>query len=135
MSSSHRLPDIQCLLIGEIIKLIQVLLISLLDIIKSGLRKDPIAYHTSALSGYHWLLELLTGHPERICCELGVHKEVFLQLIHELQTMGLSDSKNVTLEEQVAICLYTCVTGLTVRHVGERFQCLNGTISRYVRCH
>jgi hypothetical protein len=63
MSSSHRPPDIRHLPIGEIIKLIQVLLISLLDIIKSGLRKDLIPYHTSALSGYHWLLELLTGHP------------------------------------------------------------------------
>ena len=82
------------------------------------------------LSGYHWLLELLTGHPERIRCELGVHKEVFLQLVYELRTMGHSDSKSVTLEEQVAIFLYTCVTGLTTRHVGERFQRSNDTISR-----
>jgi hypothetical protein len=44
--------------------------------------------------------------------------------------MGHCDSKNVTLEEQVAIFLYTCVTGLTTRHVGERFQRSNGTVSR-----
>ena len=120
-------PDIRHRLLIEILKLIQILLISLLDIIRSGVRKDPIPSHTSVLSGYHWLLELLTGHPERI---LGVHKEVFLQLVYELRTMGHSDSKSVMLEEQVAIFLYTCVTGLTIRHVGERFQCLNNTISR-----
>jgi hypothetical protein len=106
-------PDIRRRLLIEILKLIQILLISLLNIIRSGIRKDPIPYHTSALSGHHWLLELITGHPERIHCELGVYKEVFLQLIHELRTMGHCDSKNVMLEEQVAIFLYTCVTGLT----------------------
>ena len=40
--------------------------------------------------------------------------------------------KKVTLEEQLTIFLYTCVTGLSVRHVGERFQWSNGTISKYV---
>ena len=109
-SSSHPLdlpPDIRHCLLIEILKLIQILLIFLLDIIRSGVRKDPIPSHTSVLSGYHWLLELLTGHPERIHCELGIHKEVFLQLVYELRTMGHSDSKSVALEEQVAIFLYT----------------------------
>ena len=112
--------------------MIHVLVISLVDIIKSGVQKDPIPYHTSVLSSYHWVLELLAGHPERIQCELGVHKDVFLQLVTELRESGLSDSRNVTLEEQLAIFLYTCVTGLTVRHVGERFQRSNETISRSV---
>ena len=30
-------------------------------------------YHTSILTGEGWVMELLAGHPERICCELGVH--------------------------------------------------------------
>ncbi|KAJ7081525.1 hypothetical protein C8R44DRAFT_527075, partial [Mycena epipterygia] len=46
---------------------------------------------------------------------------------------GLTHSKHVTLEEQVAIFLYTCVTGLSIRHVGERFQRSNETISKYFR--
>jgi hypothetical protein len=50
--------------------------VSLLDT-----RKDPEPYHTSILSGEGWLLELLTGHPERIWTELGVHAEVFQELI------------------------------------------------------
>ena len=90
--------------------------------------KEP--YHTSILSGYAWLQELLHGHPERIRTELGVHKEVFHSLIRELQSMGHSDTRYVTLEEQLAIFLYTSVTGLSVRHVGERFQRANGTISK-----
>ena len=36
-------------------------------------------------------------------------------------------------EEQLAIFLYTCVTGLSVWHVGEQFQRLNSTISQWVK--
>ena len=90
--------------------------------------KEP--YHTSLLLGYAWVQELLNGHPECIRTELGVHKEVFYALIEELQSMGHGDSKYVTLEEQLAIFLYTSVTGLTIRHVGERFQRANWTISK-----
>lgn len=90
--------------------------------------KEP--YHTSILSGYAWLQELLHGHPERIRTELGVHKDVFLALVEKLRSMGHGDTRYVKLEEQLAIFLYTSVTGLSVRHVGERFQRANGTISK-----
>ena len=92
--------------------------------------KEP--YHTSILSGYAWLQEMLHGHPEHICTEFGVHKEVFHALIRELQSMGHGDTKYVTLEEQLAIFLYTLVTGLSIWHVGEQFQHANGTISKWV---
>ena len=92
--------------------------------------KQP--YHTSVLSGYGWVLELLNGHPERIQTELGVHKHIFLTLVDELQLMGYSDKRDVKLEEKLAIFLYACVTGLTVRHLGERFQRANGTITKCV---
>ncbi|KIM57747.1 hypothetical protein SCLCIDRAFT_129664, partial [Scleroderma citrinum Foug A] len=36
-------------------------------------------------------------------------------------------------EEQLAIFLYTAVTGLSSRHVSERFQCSNETIVRYFK--
>jgi hypothetical protein len=87
-------------------------------------------YHTSALTGADWVRELLNGHPERIRCELGVHKEVFHSLVMALQEGGLGSSRHVFLEEQLAIFLYTCVTGLSFRHVGERFQRSNETISK-----
>jgi hypothetical protein len=88
-----------------------------------------IPYHTSALSGEAWVLELLNGHLKRIRCELAVHKHVFNSLIEELSTIGLKPSRNVTSEEKLSIFLYKSVTGLSVEHVGERFQRSNDTIS------
>lgn len=87
-------------------------------------------YHTSILTGEGWVMELLAGHPERIRCELGMHQHVFLELILELRRMGYTNSKYVSLEEQLAIFLYASVTGLTIRHLGERFQRSNETISK-----
>jgi hypothetical protein len=92
---------------------------------------DKIPYHTSALSGKAWVLELINGHPKRIRCELGVHKHVFNTLLEDLSTMGLKPSRNVSSEEKLSIFLYKCVTGLSVAHVGERFQRSNDTISGY----
>lgn len=87
-------------------------------------------WHTSILTGEMWVMELLAGHPEHIRTELGVHSHVFYALIDELRDMGCTDSKYVSLEEQLAIFLYCSVTGLTVRHLGERFQRSNDTITR-----
>ena len=91
---------------------------------------DKELYHTSVLSGYGWVQELLNGHRNRIRTELGVSKHVFLKLVDELRAMGYTDERQVTLEEKLAIFLYMCVTGLTVRHVGERLQRANGTITK-----
>lgn len=93
---------------------------------------NKIPYHTSALTGADWVRELLNGHPEHICNELGVHKHVFEALIDELRHAGYKPSKHVHLEEQLSIFLYTCVTGLSLRHVCERFQRAGETVSKYV---
>src|SRR5882762_10974991 len=88
-------------------------------------------YHTSILTGEGWVMELLSGHPERIHCELGVHYHVFEALILDLWEMGYDNSRRgVSLEEQLATFLYACVTGLTIRHLGECFQRSNETISQ-----
>ena len=108
--------------------LVAVIVPMLVDMLRPYYLKQP--YHTSVLSGYGWVLELLNGHPERIRTELGVHKHVFLKLIDELRSMGYSNERDVTLEEKLAIFLYACVTGLTVCHLGERFQRAKGTITR-----
>jgi hypothetical protein len=125
--------DICRQLMNDTLSLIHILLITLIELTFNSkpARKDPTPYHTSILSGHRWVLELITGHPDRIRCELGVSKDVFLQLLTELRQAGHQDSRHVTLEEQLAIFIYTCVTGLTVRHVGERFQRSADTISRY----
>ena len=93
---------------------------------------NKIPYHDSALSGAAWVCELLRGHPKRIRKELGVHKHVFRALIVALQDAGHTRSKFVTLEEQLAIFLYTCVTGLSLIHVCECFQRAQETTSKYV---
>ena len=90
---------------------------------------DRIPYHTSALSGHAWVLELLNGHPDRIKNELGMRKHVFHTLVAALRASGLQDSRYIMLEEKLAIFLYMSVTGLRIRHVGERFQHSNETIS------
>src|SRR6266576_6128941 len=88
--------------------------------------------NTSSLSGLAWVDELMEGHPGRIKTALGVSLRIFKALLSTLRKIGFKDSKHVKLREQLAIFLYTCVTGLSIRHVGERFQRSNGTISKYV---
>jgi hypothetical protein len=61
-----------------------------------------------------------------------MHLHVFTAFVAELRACGMSDSCHIILEEQAAIFLYMCVTGLSIRHVGERFQHANETISKYV---
>ena len=91
---------------------------------------NKVPYHTSALSGADWVRELLGGHSERIRNELGVHKHVFHALIDELQLAGYGPSKHVYLEEQLAIFLCTCVTGLSLQHVCKHFQHSGDTVSK-----
>jgi len=91
---------------------------------------DRTPYHTSILSGEAWVQELLTGHPMWICNELGVYRQTFFTLVQTLQDFGIQSSRYVTIEEQVAIFLYTVVTGLSSTHVGEHFQRSPGTIQK-----
>jgi hypothetical protein len=93
--------------------------------------KQP--YHTSVLCGEDWVQELIYGHPEHIKHKLGMCVHAFFALVAELCLSGLTNSKNITLEEQTTIFLYACVTGLSICHVGEHFQQhANETISKWV---
>lgn len=87
-------------------------------------------HHTSALSGADWVHELLSGHPERIRNELGVYRSTFTVLLKAIQMLGLRSSRHISIEEQLAIFLYTVVTGLSCTHVGERFQRSPDTITK-----
>jgi hypothetical protein len=107
---------------------LSIILTATAAVLQSFETREP--YHTSILTGEGWVMELLAGHPDRICCELGVSHDVFAALISELREMGYGNSKYVSLEEQLAIFLYASVTGLTIRHLGEHFQRSNETISR-----
>ena len=97
-------------IIQGIFKLIQVLLSLLYHLIVDTIPSpyNPQKYHTSILSRHAWILELITGHPDCIWCELGLIKEFFLMLIAELCDLGHQNSHKVMLEEQMAIFLYMC---------------------------
>ena len=58
---------------------------------------------------------------------------VFLAFVHELHvTCNLTDPRHIGVNEQVAIFLYMCVTGLNTHHVTEKFQHSPDTIAKYV---
>lgn len=93
----------------------------------------PQPYHTSILRGRAWVQELLDGNPRRIHDILGVRKHVFVTLAESLRLHGgLSDTKHVDVEEQLAIFLYTVVRNDSNRGIAERFQRSGDTISKYV---
>lgn len=63
----------------------------------------------------------------------GMRKVVFVRLVHALrQTSGLSNSRWVTANEQVAIFLRIAVTGGSNREQQERFQRGGATITKSV---
>ncbi|KIM52221.1 hypothetical protein SCLCIDRAFT_39704, partial [Scleroderma citrinum Foug A] len=70
-------------------------------------------YHMSILSGEAWVIELILGHPDRIQCELGMSAYTVRDVTVELRRHGHKALMNVSLEEQLAIFLYMCVTGLS----------------------
>src|ERR1700685_4725243 len=91
---------------------ISIILTATAVLVDSLFIREP--YHTSILTGEGWVMEVLSGHRNRIRCELGVSHDVFAALILELRDMGHGNSKYVSLEEQLSIFLYMCVTGLTI---------------------
>jgi hypothetical protein len=95
--------------------------------VEAHFNKRP--YHDSALSGEAWVQELLNGHPRRIRDSLGVTKAEFVALVEKLAPL-VHWASDVSNEEQLAIFLHVCVTGLPSVHVAERFQRAKGTITR-----
>jgi hypothetical protein len=63
----------------------------------------------------------------------GTTHHVFHKLSYELQMYsGLTNSKYVTADEQLAIYAHLARTGLSSWMMQERFQCSGDTISVYV---
>jgi hypothetical protein len=57
-------PEVHHHLIQYSILLISILINATATVLESLYGKDPEPYHTSALSGEAWVMELLSGHPE-----------------------------------------------------------------------
>jgi hypothetical protein len=95
-------------------------------------RKIPRPMHTSILTGRIWLDEILHGHPDRFKNQLGMSQAVFRRLSRVLQLQcGLTDSKFIAADEQLAMFLYFVRRGCSVRDLMERFQHSPDTVHRY----
>ena len=94
--------------------------------------KPPrIPHHTFILTGKAWIIELMNGHPDCIKINLGVTLDTYSALVQVLEQNGITESQNgISVEEQLGIYLYTCVTGLSSCLVGERFQRSIDTVTK-----
>ena len=88
----HSLQNMVCLFT----LFIMVIALNVAAIIQAQYLKQP--WHTSMLTGQMWVLELLAGHPEHICTQLGVCSHVFYAIIDKFCVLCYTDSKFVTLK-------------------------------------
>ena len=62
--------------------IVSVMMTAVTSLVESMYIHEP--FHTSALAGEAWVMELLSGHPEHMWNALGVNLHVFAALISEL---------------------------------------------------
>ncbi|KAF7812780.1 putative nuclease HARBI1 [Senna tora] len=89
---------------------------------------------TSILTGRMYTIEFLTGHEARCYESFRMNKVVFQNLCDVLKDVGkLSDGKDVTVEEGVAMFLIIIGQNLCHRIVAERFQHSLYIVSKWFR--
>lgn len=87
---------------------------------------------TSSQTGHAWLMEMLRGHGHRCYNMFRMDINVFIKLSTELRSnYGLKDSRRMTVDEMLAMFLFTLGHGASNRLVSERFQHSGETVSRY----
>ena len=67
--------------------IVSIIVSATANILQSLYVQEP--YNTSALSGEAWLLELLYGHSNQICTELGVSLEVLVILYRSFMILAI----------------------------------------------
>jgi hypothetical protein len=88
--------------------------------------------HQTGLSGHQYLEELLSSSPKRIYGVLRMKKDTFYLLCDWLQhNTELRSTWRTTIQEQVAMFLWTINFSASQRQVMERFQHSAETVSRY----
>jgi hypothetical protein len=92
--------------------------------------KERVILQTG-LPGAEYIRELLSSHPKRIYDVLRMKKDTFLDLCQWLKEYtALNSSWRISIEEQVAMFLWTVNYSASNRQVQERFQHSNETVSR-----
>lgn len=98
-------------------------------------RPPPQPKRTSVMKGATYIKELLAAeHDGRIQEVLRMQLKPFKVLCAVMRTDGLlSDSRNVSVEEALAIFLHIVGRGTSFRDVEERYQHSGATVFRYFR--
>lgn len=109
-------------------------ILSLAALFNAQDRLFPEPYHTSSLTGPAYTAEILeASHSERLPTVLGISRHVFYKLLEMLiMHAGFSDSRDVLVEEKLAIFLWLGRYNSSFREIGERFQRTNDTVHRHV---
>ena len=93
--------------------------------------KEEKEHHQTGLAGREYLRELLSSTDLRIYEVLRMRKETFFLLCDWLETnTKLRAIWRTSIQEQVAMFLWTINFGASARQVKERFQHSQETISR-----
>jgi hypothetical protein len=116
------------------VHVLSIAILSLAVLMNAQSRLFPEPYHTSNLSGPEYTAEILSAsHPDRLLHVLGVSRHVFYKLLEMLIAHGgLCDSREVLVEEKLAIFLWLGRHNSSTRAIGERFQRTNDTIHQSV---
>ena len=97
----------------------------------SSHERTPI--HTSILTGKKHVEELLHGHRVRARREFRMEKEIFCNLVEVLRDGNLlTNTREMAVEEQLAMFLFCLSTNASNRTIQERFQHSGETVSRYL---
>ena len=104
--------------------------IAVQEVLDTATRK-PIPCRTSPLSGYSYLKELLGGHAGRVYDVLRMEASTFKELCDWLQNnTALKTTRSMTLDEKVAMFIWTFAHGESNRAVQERWCHSGDTVSR-----
>ena len=95
---------------------------------------DRIPCRTSMLSGKEYVREILCGNPT-ICYEsFRMKPHVFWNLCDKLKMMELlKDTRDVSVEEGLAMSLRILCHGTRQRIISDRFQHSTGTVHRWFK--
>jgi hypothetical protein len=89
--------------------------------------------HTSILTGKKHVEELFHGLRVRARREFRMEKEIFYKLVEVLRDGNLlANSREISIEEQLAMFLFCLSTNASNRTIQERFQHSGETVSRYL---
>ena len=99
-----------------------------------GIFIDRLPCRTSALTGREYIKEVLLRNPTRCYEGFRMRPHVFRTLCDRVRMMELlKDSREVSVEEGVAMALYILCHGTTQRIVAERYQHSLGTVHSWFK--